>query len=1042
MIRIDSIEPTVFFVRAGDVLQQVVDLAVVNGDAESQATLLVRFDGQETAIPLGPIASGRSEIKVHVPDIRQQTTVWFGLSVSGNVESEMTLDWQPQKHWEVYAVHASHHDLGYTDLPSNLLREHDGFLDDVLRYCEETADWPDDSKFRYTVEQGWSVLHYVENRPAETIDRLVRLMHEGRVEVTALFGNETSELCGHEEQIRLVYPSFRLKRRFGIPIRTAELNDVPGLSWGLVSVLSGSGIRYFSPGLPDYFAWGSEKVHPFWDEQAVLPRDMNGAFWWEGPDGSRILFWYGGYGSGGLWTYEQTVRDLPARLASMAQRGYPHDVVRFQFQGGHRDNSPPDMRLSMIAREWNSRWAYPKLIVATNTGFFERLDHVAGDGLRVLRGDLPNTDYTVGAASTAKETGVNRLAHDVLTSAEKFAMCASLASDYVYPADTLAEAYDCTLLYDEHTWGMAAAAGPAQDSCWSQKSEFAYRAAALAHDVLVKSTNRIADQINLPDEGYHITVYNALAHVRTDLVSVPAIMPNPCGRPMYWRYPAPDTQGPPIWVSGTASGRDLISLPFSLLNEPFELIDLSTGQSVPYQVTVLDDPLAAQPLAANRYARGAEDSSQSDGLRVGPAHRQTLVFVAQDVPSLGYKTYRIVPAKQKPCFESSLQVGEHVLENRFYKVTLDPESSAIVSIFDKESKREWVDSQAPHGFNQLVVRSPETGKESVPARSVVERGEIGPVFGSLIVRGETASPLLGCPQRTQEIALYDGIKRIDFANRLLKDATPLLEVYFAFPFAADKPQFRYEASNSVIEPIRDQLPGSNTDAYAMQHWVSMWDSGGGITWSSLEAPVMEVGGLWPGYVSQAHHGVTPPGYGHEFLRDPAQLDKGHIYSYAMVSNFRTNFQPVQVGDVLFRYSMTSHEGAWHPGRGRNFGWGASTFLVPVITVGGQQGTLPVSSSFCQVDQPNVLVLAMKGAEDGDGLVVRLAETEGQDTVVTVALPYFDLDQAMGTNLVEENQTILEHSRHSVQVPIRANGIATVRCLGARRWPQANSVAYF
>ena len=311
-----------------------------------------------------------------------------------------------------------------------------------------------------------------------------------------------------------------------------------------------------------------------------------------------------------------------------------------------------------------------------------------------------------------------------------------------------------------------------------------------------------------------------------------------------------------------------------------------------------------------------------------------------------------------------------------------------------------------------------------------------------LTRREAASPLLGCPQRTQEIVLYDAIKRIDFANRLLKDATPLLEVYFAYPFAADKPQFRYEASNSVIEPIRDQLPGSNTDAYAMQHWVSMWDQGGGITWSSLEAPVMEVGGLWPGYVSQAHHGVTPPGYGHEFLRDPSQLEKGHIYSYVMVSNFRTNFQPVQVGDVLFRYSMTSHGGAWHPGRGRDFGWGASTPLVPVSLVGGQEGTLPVSSSFCQVDRSNVLVLAMKGAEDGDGLVVRLAETEGQDTVVTVTLPYFDLGQAIGTNLVEENQTILEHGRHSVRVPIRANGLATVRCLGARRWPQANRVAYF
>ncbi len=113
------------------------------------------------------------------------------------------------------------------------------------------------------------------------------------------------------------------------------------------------------------------------------------------------------------------------------------------------------MRLSLIAREWNRRWAYPRLIVATNAQFFEQFKRAAGNRLRTLRGDLPNTDYTVGATSTAKETGINRLTHDLLTSAEKLAACAALVSDYAYPADTLAEAYDHALFYNEHTWGMA-----------------------------------------------------------------------------------------------------------------------------------------------------------------------------------------------------------------------------------------------------------------------------------------------------------------------------------------------------------------------------------------------------------------------------------------------------------------------------------------------------------------------------------------------------------------------------------------------------------
>jgi hypothetical protein len=956
--------------------------------------------------------------------------------VGGQVQDQQTVAWTPERHWQVYLVHGSHHDLGYTDLPSNVLREHDRFLDQVLDYCTETANWPEESKFRYVVEQGWSILHYVEHRPPDVVERLVHLMREGRIEVTALLGNETSELCGHEEQIRLVYPSFRLKRRFGIPIRTAELNDVPGVSWGLVSVLAGCGVRYFAPAIPDYFAWGM-KVHPFWDEEAVLPRDMSGAFWWEGPDGSRVLFWYGGNAIGGpsLWTYEQAERDLVRHLTDLMQRGYPFDLVRVKFHGGERDNSPPDVRLSLIAREWNNHWVYPKLIVATNTQFFEHFERDAGPHLRVLRGDLPNTDYTVGATSTAKETGVNRLAHDALTSAEKLAACAVLVSDYEYPADTLAEAYNCSLLYDEHTWGMAHPVGPAQDACWSQKSQFAYRAAALAHDVLSKSTNRIADQVRLDSEGYHLVVFNPLAQQRTDVVSLPAAPSSPCGRPMYWRYPTPGEDRPPMWVVGTAIRRDIVNLPPSLLADPFELVDLSTGQSVPYQVVTLGDPLAAQPFAAHRYALGHVDPASVSVLNYDQAHLKDLVFVAEDVPPLGYKTYRIEPCEgsepSQGSVESSLRVGEHTLENRFYKITLDPESGAITSLFDKELGREWVDRQAPHGFNQLVGRWPRTGETVVPSRSLISRGEAGPVRASLVVRGDGP----GCPQRTQEIILYDSIRRIDFANRLLKDATPLLELYFAFPFAADKPQFRYEASNAVIEPIRDQLPGSNTDAYAAQHWVSVWDAGGGVTWSSLEAPVMEMGGLWPGYVSQAHHGVTPHGYGHEFLRDPAQWEKGHVYSYALVSNFRTNFQPVQVADALFRYSLTSHRGDWCQGRARDFGWAVATPLVSVCIVGPQEGTLPESASFCGVDQSTVLLLAMKGAEDGDGLIIRLAETEGRGTSVTVTVPFLEITQAFKTNLVEENEAVLPHDRHNVRVSLPANGIVTVRCRGARRWPE-------
>jgi alpha-mannosidase len=260
------------------------------------------------------------------------------------------------------------------------------------------------------------------------------------------------------------------------------------------------------------------------------------------------------------------------------------------------------------------------------------------------------------------------------------------------------------------------------------------------------------------------------------------------------------------------------------------------------------------------------------------------------------------------------------------------------------------------------------------------------------------------------------------------------------------PQFAYEASNAVIEPIRDQLPGTNTDAYAAQHWVSVHDHSGGIAWSSLEAPIVELGGLWPGYVSQAHHGVTPPGYGHAFLRSPEELRHGHIYSHVMNNNFRTNFQPVHVTDALFRYVITTHDGGQARDRARALGWEAAVGPVTAYVVGPQDaphsGLLPASDTFCRMDAAGVVLLTLKAAEDGDGLILRLAETEGQDRQTTIHLPYFDIREAWQTNLVEEDEEQLPSTLHTVVAPLSAHGLTTVRCRGSRRFPATTVLAAY
>jgi hypothetical protein len=261
--------------------------------------------------------------------------------------------------------------------------------------------------------------------------------------------------------------------------------------------------------------------------------------------------------------------------------------------------------------------------------------------------------------------------------------------------------------------------------------------------------------------------------------------------------------------------------------------------------------------------------------------------------------------------------------------------------------------------------------------------------------------------------------------RVLRDSTPNLELYCAFPFQVDGPRVRFESAATVMELLRDQMPGSNTDYYGVQHWANVRNDECGVTWTSVDAPMAEFGGLWPGYVSFAHHGVTPRGYGHRFLKE-GELTKGHIYSLLMYHNFRTNFINVHTGETVFRYSFTAHGPAQADGAEQAFGWGAAEPPQAVWMKGAQVGSLPAATSFCQVDTPNVILLAWKRAEDGPGFVLRLIETAGRESDVTITLPHLNVLHAYRANLVEENQSMLSADAHTICLHVGAHSIATIR----------------
>src|SRR6266511_1333992 len=192
----------------------------------------------------------------------------------------------PPRRWTLYWLSSNHTDVGYTDLQERCLEIHRQNLDAALA---RLATHPD---YRWTAECALQVLSYVENRSPAAGDALVQAIRDGKVGVGALFANMLTGLLDHETFARLVWPAGLLARERGLAYLSAQLSDVPGQTLTFPTLLAASGVRYLASG-PN-----PERAVPLLPEAEAARYKLPGEwtsypqlYWWEGPDGSRVLHW-------------------------------------------------------------------------------------------------------------------------------------------------------------------------------------------------------------------------------------------------------------------------------------------------------------------------------------------------------------------------------------------------------------------------------------------------------------------------------------------------------------------------------------------------------------------------------------------------------------------------------------------------------------------------------------------------------------------------------------------------------------------------------
>lgn len=848
-------------------------------------------DGTLVNITLQP---GYNRIPVLLPVSKEATHYAAYINLDGREPMRRVFEVHPMREWTIYLVEHAHTDIGYTRPQTEILPEHMRYIDYALDYCDQTDTLPEEARFRWTCETSWALSEYLKTRPAAQIERLKQRVKEGRIELTGLFLNSSD--LSDEATIASYLQPIKQFRDMGIPIQSAMQDDINGVPWCLVDYLDGCGIHYLSMGQND--------------TRALKPFDRPTTFWWKSPSGNKILvnrpehYMFGN--SLGILTNGTTFgQALFQHLSDIIKKGYPYDLYAIQFSGYLTDNSPPSTTACKLVEQWNQKYIWPRLQLATISefGIYMAKNH-AGE-IPTYRGAWPDW-WIDGFGSACMETAYTRQAHeDFIVNEGLMAMALMMHQnipDHLY--DLAKDISTDLAFYDEHTFGAAESITDplAENSIvqWNEKAAYTWDA--------VKKNGILKEEILgiLQDKLPHsdcptITVYNTMGRERSGVVKVYI-----------------DHQILPV-------------------GKPFQIVTPG-GDEVPIQ----------------------QLESREEGT-------WWALYVAH-LFGMGYGTCKIILGEGSQSNAKFPFLG--VLENEFYRITINKTKGTIESIYDKDIGKDLIDPDSPYQAGQFIYErlgknrhQLEVLKLDEATRSVPQNIRIspeindGPVWKSITIHGSMPE----CADKdgiTCEIRLYKTEKKIELCYSMKKLAVTDPEGgYVAFPFKLDDGHLEFEVQGGQVRPGKDQLAGSASDWDGIQNFVTVKNDHSQIVLVSPEIPVVQLGSLNLGKFSRV-----------------ARPESNSIYSWVFNNYWTTNFRAFQEGELKWTYKVTSSDDTSNV-FSTTFGWNERVPMeARVFPATGKDKDLGGSTFLRLMD--NFLLVSARPSVDKRNVVLQIRNITG------------------------------------------------------------------
>jgi alpha-mannosidase len=375
-------------------------------------------------------------------------------------------------------------------------------------------------------------------------------------------------------------------------------------------------------------------------------------------------------------------------------------------------------------------------------------------------------------------------------------------------------------------------------------------------------------------------------------------------------------------------------------------------------------------------------------------------FNVNRVPSMGYTT--LIPVDEpvdqiNKMLEFDTQNTR--IENEFFRITLDPASGTIKSLFDKKNGKEMVSNSSEWKFGQYVNERFSKNMTDQYAKDYIKGGwdwayaELGRINLSEepYHRNSGSKPQIDLVKDEVSVSAsvhFDAV--MPFGHKysvifILYRDQPYVEMvwsingkpadswpeagWISFPFNIDNPQFKLGRPGAIVNPVTDYVKGSNLDYCFLNTGMAILDEknqGIGITSPDVPAISLDRPGLWK--------------YSTSFIPQ-----KPNVFFNLYNNQWSTNFTEWVEGSWSTRFYI------WSIDRYEN----APSIVTPSEEIRnplmsglatGKPGNLSVSEQGISLSEKGILVTAFGKNQDGEGDLICLWEQNGRSVKLTVTFP--------------------------------------------------------